>query len=61
MEKSKYVIFIADGLKYRYLISMGKDRFTIDKKLKCWYKENKDSFVKGFMINGGLSNRRKLK
>ena len=53
-------------LGYTYLTAVEKDQFTTKKKkrgkeLTCWFKENKESFAKDFIIITQLSYQGKLK
>ena len=48
-------------LGHTYLIAIEKERFTTEKVLTQWFKENKESFAKDFIIITGLSYYGKLK
>lgn len=43
-----------------YVIARVKDRFTNEKKVKCWFRENKENFFKGFMVIAVFSYYGKL-
>lgn len=43
-----------------YVIARVKDRFTTEKNLKCWFREDKENFVKGFMVIAVFSYYGKL-
>ena len=48
-------------LGHTYLIAIEKERFTTEKDLTKWFKENKESFAKDFIIITGFSYNGKLK